>query len=83
MMTQDEKHMKEAIKQTPKAYVLEELDNYYTHQDVCIPILGAGLTLFDGGAGATINTVIVCGIEERGNLHDTTKNRNIVRRTSS
>ncbi|MEG0377156.1 MAG: DUF6430 domain-containing protein, partial [Eubacterium sp.] len=31
-----------------------ELDKYYGQQDVCIPILGAGLTRFDGGSGASI-----------------------------
>lgn len=32
-----------------------ELDNYYGQQDVCIPVLGAGLTRFDGGSGASIS----------------------------
>ena len=32
----------------------EEIDKYYGQQDVCIPILGAGLTRFDGGSGASI-----------------------------
>lgn len=32
----------------------EEIDKYYGQKDVCIPILGAGLTRFDGGAGASI-----------------------------
>ena len=27
---------------------------YYGQKDVCIPILGAGLTRFDGGSGASI-----------------------------
>lgn len=32
----------------------EEIDKYYGQQDVCMPILGAGLTRFDGGSGASI-----------------------------
>ena len=32
----------------------EEIDKHYGQQDVCIPILGAGLTRFDGGSGASI-----------------------------
>lgn len=32
----------------------EEIDMYYAQKDVCIPILGAGLTRFDGGSGASI-----------------------------
>lgn len=32
----------------------EEIDKYYGQQDVCIPILGAGLTRIDGGSGASI-----------------------------
>ena len=32
----------------------EEIDIHYGQQDVCIPILGAGLTRFDGGSGASI-----------------------------
>lgn len=32
----------------------EEIDKYYGQKDVCIPILGAGLTRFDGGSGASI-----------------------------
>lgn len=32
----------------------EEIDKYYEQKDVCIPILGAGLTRFDGGSGASI-----------------------------
>jgi len=32
----------------------EEIDKYYAQMDVCIPILGAGLTRFDGGSGASI-----------------------------
>lgn len=31
-----------------------ELENYYSEKDVCIPILGAGTTAFDGGSGASI-----------------------------
>lgn len=33
----------------------KEIDNNYGQQDVCIPILGAGLTRFDGGSGASIS----------------------------
>ncbi len=33
----------------------EEIDKYYGQKDVCIPILGAGLTRFDGGSGASIS----------------------------
>lgn len=33
----------------------EEIDKYYCQYDVCIPILGAGLTRFDGGSGASIS----------------------------
>lgn len=33
----------------------KELENYYSEKDVCIPILGAGTTSFDGGAGASIS----------------------------
>lgn len=33
----------------------EEIDKYYGQQDVCIPILGAGLTRFDGGSGTSIS----------------------------
>ena len=32
----------------------KELENYYSGKDVCIPILGAGTTSFDGGEGASI-----------------------------
>lgn len=32
----------------------KELENNYSEKDVCIPILGAGTTSFDGGAGASI-----------------------------
>ena len=32
----------------------KELENYYSEKDVCVPILGAGTTSFDGGAGASI-----------------------------
>lgn len=32
-----------------------ELENHYSEKDVCIPILGAGTTSFDGGAGASIS----------------------------
>lgn len=31
-----------------------ELENHYSEKDVCIPILGAGTTVFDGGSGASI-----------------------------
>ena len=33
----------------------KELENYYAGMDICIPILGAGITSFDGGAGASIS----------------------------
>lgn len=33
----------------------EELENYYSENDVCIPILGAGTTVFEGGNGASIS----------------------------
>lgn len=33
----------------------EEIDKYYGRQDVCIPILGAGLTRIDGGSGVSIS----------------------------
>ena len=33
----------------------KELENYYSEKDVCVPILGAGTTAFDGGAGASIS----------------------------
>lgn len=33
----------------------KEIDIYYGQQDVCIPILGAGLTRFEGGVGASIS----------------------------
>ena len=33
----------------------KELENYYSEKDICIPILGAGTTSFDGGAGASIS----------------------------
>lgn len=33
----------------------KELENYYSERDVCVPILGAGTTSFDGGAGASIS----------------------------
>ncbi len=32
----------------------KELENYYSEKDVCVPILGAGTTSFDGGSGASI-----------------------------
>lgn len=32
----------------------EEINTYYGQKDVCISILGAGLTRFDGGSGASI-----------------------------
>ena len=32
-----------------------ELENHYSQKDVCIPILGAGITSFDGGCGASIS----------------------------
>lgn len=33
----------------------KELENNYSEKDVCVPILGAGTTAFDGGAGASIS----------------------------
>lgn len=33
----------------------QELENYYSEKDVCVPILGAGTTSFDGGSGASIS----------------------------
>lgn len=33
----------------------KELENYYSEKDICVPILGAGTTSFDGGAGASIS----------------------------
>lgn len=33
----------------------KEVENYYSQKDVCIPILGAGTTAFDGGEGASIS----------------------------
>lgn len=33
----------------------KELENYYSEKDVCVPILGAGTTSFDGGVGASIS----------------------------
>lgn len=32
----------------------KELENHYSEKDVCVPILGAGTTSFDGGSGASI-----------------------------
>lgn len=32
----------------------EEINKHYNQKDVCIPILGAGLTRIDGGSGASI-----------------------------
>ena len=32
-----------------------ELENHYSQKDVCIPILGAGITSFDGGSGASVS----------------------------
>lgn len=33
----------------------KELENNYSEKDVCVPILGAGTTSFDGGVGASIS----------------------------
>ena len=33
----------------------KELENHYSQKDVCVPILGAGTTSFDGGDGASIS----------------------------
>lgn len=32
----------------------KEIENNYSEKDVCIPVLGAGITAFDGGDGASI-----------------------------
>lgn len=32
-----------------------ELENHYSEKDVCVPILGAGTTSFDGGSGASVS----------------------------
>ncbi|MGN1026565.1 MAG: macro domain-containing protein [Faecousia sp.] len=32
-----------------------ELENHFSEKDVCVPILGAGTTSFDGGSGASIS----------------------------
>lgn len=32
-----------------------ELENHYSQKDVCIPVLGAGITSFEGGSGASIS----------------------------
>lgn len=32
----------------------KELENNYSEKDICVPILGAGTTSFDGGSGASI-----------------------------
>lgn len=36
-------------------YLWKEIANYYGEKDVCIPILGAGTTVIDGGSGASIS----------------------------
>ena len=36
-------------------YLWKEIENYYGEKDVCIPILGAGTTVIDGGSGASIS----------------------------
>ncbi|WMJ23444.1 DUF6430 domain-containing protein [Paludicola sp. MB14-C6] len=33
----------------------KELENNYSEKDVCVPVLGAGTTSFDGGSGASIS----------------------------
>lgn len=33
----------------------KELENNYSEKDVCVPVLGAGTTSFDGGTGASIS----------------------------
>ena len=33
----------------------KELENHHSEKDVCVPILGAGTTSFDGGSGASIS----------------------------
>ena len=37
------------------AFLWQELEYHYAEKDVCVPILGAGTTSFDGGAGASIS----------------------------
>ena len=36
-------------------FLWRELENHYSEKDVCVPILGAGTTSFDGGSGASIS----------------------------
>lgn len=36
-------------------YLWKEIEYYYGDKDVCIPILGAGTTVIDGGSGASIS----------------------------
>lgn len=36
-------------------YLWKEIVNYYGEKDVCIPLLGAGTTVIDGGSGASIS----------------------------
>ena len=31
----------------------KELENNYSENDVCVPILGAGITCYEGGSGAS------------------------------
>lgn len=33
----------------------QEAENYYSGKDVCVPVLGAGTTSFDGGCGASFS----------------------------
>lgn len=33
----------------------KNIENHYSEMDVCIPVLGSGTTVFDGGAGASIS----------------------------
>ena len=32
----------------------KNIENHYSEMDVCIPVLGSGTTVFDGGSGASI-----------------------------
>ncbi|SFL90938.1 macro domain-containing protein [Pelosinus propionicus] len=36
-------------------WLWKELENNYSENDVCVPVLGAGTTSFDGGAGASFS----------------------------
>ena len=50
----------------------KEIDKYYGQEDVCIPILGAGITRFESGSGASISQqelldMIVCSYKLNSN----------------